>query len=376
MRNNTEIKFPRKNRMSSLNEELLKNNQNMETNEEVETVGAGTPAYANALNDHATRQKAAEKVIGKHKKEVDKMIDDINKDVKDAEDKQKGKSELKESLFEAYTDNALAKRAFDAAAELTSIMTEIDKVDPMHEYIGEDDEAAIDKAIEALNRFGDVYGYVVVGEAMHIDDNDAEKITFDSAEEEKKYWYDRGAELGLNRDRRFVKTQDEVDAYRVKELFKSFKATGDAAKAEAEFRAERGVPEGEDIIADDLYPDEFPIPSNWELLEPEQFSSEDVWLAVYDELSNDIDQEAPGAKQQVDKKLVADRHERYDDVRPYGDNDLIIYTSSEDKLNFAKKVADYYADQGVTMDTPVEHKGRYVPENERWSAVFRIPVKK
>lgn len=375
MRNNTEVKFPRTKKNCSLNEDLLKNNENMDSEKDIEVVGSGTPSYAAALNDHKKRSKAAEASIGKYQKAVDKIIQDINKDAEDAEDKQIKKTELNESLFEAYVDNALAKRAFSAVAELTNIMTEIDKVDPMHEYIGEDDEAAIDKAIEALNRFGDVYRYVVLGEDMHIDPDDPDKLIFDTPEEEKAYWYDKGTKMGLNRSRRFVKTQDQVDAYRVKELFKSFKATGDAKKAEADFRAERGVPEGEDIIADDLYPDEFPIPKNWELLEPEQFSSVDPWLAVYDELSNAIDQEADGDKQQVDKKLDAERHERYDDVRPYGDNDIIVYTDSLENLEFAKSVADYYANLGVTADAPVEHKGRYVPDNQRWSMVFRIPQK-
>lgn len=355
MRSNTEVRFPRKRRNSSLNEALFQKS-NMDVDKKLDTVGSGTPTYAAALNDHKDRMDNLEKVTKQHRDEIDKIISDINADDKDAEDKGVKKASLNESLFEAYVDTALAKRAQTAANELRDLVTNINRVDDLHTFASEKDLKIVEKAAEVLDAFFEAYNYVVVGESLT----------------EETAVLDRPATAGV---RTFVKTQDEADAWRLKQLFKSFKDSGDAVAAEAEFRASHGVPEGEEIIADDLRADEFPIPSNWEVLDAADYSVNDPWLAVYDELSNDIDQEAPGVKQQVDKKLPAKRHERYNDVRPYGDNDIIVYTDSLKKLDFAKKVADYYADLGVVAEEPVEHKSRYVPDNQRWSMVFRIPEK-
>lgn len=102
--------------------------------------------------------------------------------------------------------------------------------------------------------------------------------------------------------------------------------------------------------------------------ERRDYSSEDLWLAVYDELSATTDNEGDG--QQVNKQIKAKRGERYEKVFPHGDTDIIIYAPSIEKFEFAKKVADHY---GVTYDEPREDKNKSTNGFYRYSMVIHIP---
>ena len=99
------------------------------------------------------------------------------------------------------------------------------------------------------------------------------------------------------------------------------------------------------------------------------YSSEDLWLAVYDELSAELDNEGGG--QQVDKQLKAKKGERYEHVYPVeGSNDLVVYAMTPDKFDFAKRVCDYYE---VTHDEPKEDKNRMTNSYYRYSMRIHIP---
>lgn len=101
------------------------------------------------------------------------------------------------------------------------------------------------------------------------------------------------------------------------------------------------------------------------------YSSEDLWLAVYDELSATLDNEGKG--QQVDKQIKARRGERYEKVFPHGDNDIIIYAPTLDDFAFAKRVADHY---GVVAEEPREDKNKRSNSFYKYSMVIRIPADK
>ena len=98
------------------------------------------------------------------------------------------------------------------------------------------------------------------------------------------------------------------------------------------------------------------------------YSSEDLWLAVYDELSSEVDNEGSG--QQVDKQIKAKRGERYENVYPHGDSDIIIYATKPEEFEFAKKVADHY---GVTCREPREDTNPATNGHYKWSMVIEIP---
>lgn len=99
------------------------------------------------------------------------------------------------------------------------------------------------------------------------------------------------------------------------------------------------------------------------------YSSEDLWLAVYDELSAELDNEGSG--QQVDKQIKAKKGERYERVYPVeGSSDLVVYATSPDKFDFAKRVCDYYE---VTYDEPKEDKNGMTNDYYKYSMRIHIP---
>ena len=98
------------------------------------------------------------------------------------------------------------------------------------------------------------------------------------------------------------------------------------------------------------------------------YSSEDLWLAVYDELSATTDNEGKG--QQVDKQIKARRGERYEHVYPHGDSDIIIYATKPEEFEFAKKVANHY---GVVAEEPKEDTNKLTNGFYKYSMIIRIP---
>lgn len=99
------------------------------------------------------------------------------------------------------------------------------------------------------------------------------------------------------------------------------------------------------------------------------YSSEDLWYAVYDELSATTDNEGEGKT--VNKQLKARRGERYEQVYPHGDTDLIVYAMKPEDFEFAKKVADHY---GVVAEEPKEDKNPATNGYYKYSMVIRIPA--
>lgn len=99
------------------------------------------------------------------------------------------------------------------------------------------------------------------------------------------------------------------------------------------------------------------------------YSSEDLWYAVYDELSATTDHEGEGKT--VNKQLKARRGERYEHVYPHGDTDLIVYAMKPEDFEFAKKVADHY---GVVAEEPKEDRNPTTNGYYKYSMVIRIPA--
>jgi len=102
--------------------------------------------------------------------------------------------------------------------------------------------------------------------------------------------------------------------------------------------------------------------------DPWDYSSEDVWYAVYDELSASVDNEGKG--QQVDKQIKAKRGERYEHVYPHGEKDIIVYAKSPEEFEFAKKVADHY---GVTCEEPKRDENKNSNGFYKYSMVINMP---
>lgn len=81
--------------------------------------------------------------------------------------------------------------------------------------------------------------------------------------------------------------------------------------------------------------------------EDKMYSSDDLWLKVYDDLSSEVENEGP--KGEVNKEVDIPRGKRF--IGPYagpGDYDLSVYARTEEDLKWAKKVADHY---GLDFDS-------------------------
>lgn len=102
--------------------------------------------------------------------------------------------------------------------------------------------------------------------------------------------------------------------------------------------------------------------------DPWDYSSEDIWYAVYDELSASVDNEGKG--QQVDKQIKAKRGERYEHVYPHGEKDIIVYAKDPEEFAFAKRVADHY---GVTCEEPKRDENRNSNGFYKYSMVINMP---
>ena len=77
-----------------------------------------------------------------------------------------------------------------------------------------------------------------------------------------------------------------------------------------------------------------------------------------------------GAGQQVDKQLKARRGDRYEHVYPHGDSDIVIYATSPEEFEFARKVADHY---GVVAEEPKMDGNKLTNSFYKYSMIIRIP---
>lgn len=101
------------------------------------------------------------------------------------------------------------------------------------------------------------------------------------------------------------------------------------------------------------------------------YSSMDLWYAVYDELSATTDHEGEGKT--VNKQLKARRGERYEHVYPHGDTDIVVYAMDIEDLDFAKRVADHY---GVIAEKPKKDNNPRTNGYYKYSMIIRIPPEK
>lgn len=88
---------------------------------------------------------------------------------------------------------------------------------------------------------------------------------------------------------------------------------------------------------------------------------EDIWTQVANELDNTID------PQDTKRKIKATKKERYTDVFPDMDGNILVYAPSEERMDFAKRVAKLYG-----LEIKVK------PSNSRnsrtaWQATIYIP---
>lgn len=194
-------------------------------------------------------------------------------------------------------------------------------------------------------------------------------------------------------DQSFVEAAKEIEQRdkATKELFKDFDKNAEEFNKDIEKREKEPVKDVglkkmklEESLFEDYIPEEEtlteapaaePIEKKKRIRTPNvkhykgDYSSVDLWLAVYDELSSELDNEGNG--QEVNKQIKAKKGERYQHVYPVeGSNDLVVYAMTPDRFDFAKRVCDYY---GVTHDEPREDKNSMTNEYYKYSMRIHIP---
>ena len=335
-------------KISPLNESLL-GNTNMEyPADDIEVKGAVPVDFAAAIDEHQKRVEKNKETFKEFKKKAEEFVEENhNREVKGETTAEMKELKLSESLFE------------DAAEE-----GKFDK------YIGQFGSGPcapishltywkrhLDDAAKHLNdeRFGEMAEEEVAEALDNIKANLQEFIDFNT------YWtkhYElvrqafsqviENAAVKMGMPESLVAEDVDPDFFEVNEDDILTEAPVAVMEPEVKKKRTRGPNEKPDIA---------------------DYSSEDLWYAVYDELSATTDNEGEGKT--VNKQLKARRGERYEQVYPHGDTDLIVYAMKPEDFEFAKKVADHY---GVVAEEPKEDKNPATNGYYKYSMVIRIPA--
>lgn len=335
-------------KISPLNESLL-GNTNMEyPADDIEVKGAVPVDFAAAIDEHQKRVEKNKETFKEFKKKAEEFVEENhNRKVKGETTAEMKELKLSESLFEDATeegkfDKYIGQFGSGPCAPISHLTYWKRHLDDAAKHLKDE-------------RFGEMAEKEVTEALDNIKANLQEFIDFNT------YWT-KHYEL-------------------VRQAFNQVLENADA---------KMGMPES--LVAEDVDPDFFEVNEDDILteapvavMEPEvkkkrtrgpnekpdiaDYSSEDLWYAVYDELSATTDNEGEGKT--VNKQLKARRGERYEQVYPHGDTDLIVYAMKPEDFEFAKKVADHY---GVVAEEPKEDRNPATNGYYKYSMVIRIPA--
>lgn len=392
-------------KMSSLNEALL-GNCNIEDSDEVGITAAVDPTYAKAIKDRKVRKKKAEDAF----KDSEKLHKDFVADNHKREVKTETTKEMK--AMKLAEDVKVESPAIDE--EEIEVKSTETSTEPLTEAADFGDPTAMGRGACAplapdysksirdyVKHYGEDERYdKVIVKMLH---NFAEALysAMDEIQAYNNYWTARYPAMidyinnqlalipeGILDDTMMKPVHEEVieddDVEGLEEFLDANVSLDARGQSVGLLGGTGGTVNNEDLedteedphfFADDTL-NEAPVatePKKRARAENEvkyqrDYSSEDLWLAVYDELSSDLDNE--GAGQQVDKQIKAKRGERYENVYPHGDSDIIIYATDPSEFEFAKKVAQHY---GVTCREPVEDTNPSTNGHYKWSMVIEIP---
>ena len=336
----------------TMNENLL-GKCNMEVPDPLETTQGVVPeVYANAIRE----RKAREEQITTDFKEAEDNLAEFEKETQRTQINVKGTPEMKkmhldESLFEAteHPDK-------DALRISTDIRDFMENNDDMlyneEEYFTYEDRRALSKASSALAAFAEMYADDHLNEAVGKSTDPVYKQAEQIADAIQQFIDDNKE---LVNDREWF--TDKVSLEKAQRAFEDF------AVKYAHIMDMGNVTEA--VVTDE--PKKKTRGKN-EVKRPEDYSSADLWLQIYDELDASLENEGEG--QQVNRFLKSRKGDRYQYIFPHGDNDIVVGATDPSKFEYAKKVADYY---GVTYDEPKEDKNPSTNKYYKWTMVIHIP---
>lgn len=365
------MKF-RKYKMSSLNEALLKTPVTACDDDDLEVVVAADPTYADALSQSIKAQKAQDDRF----KDFDANMKEFAKDNQNREKEGNAKMEVKklhlsESLFEdvkvvspaVEEEDIVVKTTEPKSETLTEAAEEVivscryevyDRGGPIQikkrRAKGPDLRSALLKLISKMMT------YIDVDEAEEDPDTYTTEYILDNLSESNGDGCDFIMELKNDTTGEVLISEEDPfeNDWEMDEDVDPHFFQDDGELVEAPVAVEE--------------PKKKRTRGNNEKKELRDYSSEDLWLAVYDELCATVDNEGEG--QQVYKQVKARKGERYEHVYPHGDTDLIVYAQNPEQFDFAKKVCDHY---DVTYDEPKEDTNKSTNGYYKYSMIIHIP---
>lgn len=389
--------FGKKKRIS---ESFNVGNANMEIPDyEIKIEGQVPVTYATAINDRKETKKIINKKFEEKDKLTDEFIDENNDRLGDTDT-----MEIKESV-----ESKIYKRAEKISSDIDSIAKDLARIN-YEDFISDKDLRQLTKAARTLEDFSVAYAHVMEDEDLfESDDNQSDAdvcpeckknpcICTESIADEKPVLTDTFVVSGIDSHdgRRLAVTVryrkrskdfaiSETNANNVfydsrlrflsreaaEAFVQSFKENSNSRDslrispsrgAREVVKIETPYSDVADCYASTIYLDSVGLLSD-EIQESDNtkkrtrsantkkedklFSSDDLWLKVYDDLSSEVDNEGPNGE--VNKEVKIPRGKRF--IGPYagpGDYDLTVYGKTMDDLKWAKKVADHY---GVNIET-------------------------
>ena len=307
----------------SKNKKFVKENfdagkANMEVPDyEIKIDGVVPISYATAIND---RQDRVEK--------IDKDFENKNEITNEFIDETQDRYMEKKGITESMEETKLYKRADKLAREIESFIQDITEIN-WEDFTTETDIDTLNKAVASLDGFATAYSYIMDNEDVFESKQDVEKIRAE---------YKRLAAKLEAEGKDIEKEKLEGPLHDL--AMKYVDATIGSLKEDIDVCP---VCKKNPCICecDELKEATTRNRSKNTKKEDKMYSTDDLWLQVYDDLSSEVENEGP--KGEVNKQVDIPRGKRF--VGPYagpGDYDLTVYGKTMEDLQWAKKVADHY----------------------------------
>lgn len=371
--------------MNAMNEALLK--RPLDGKEEVDVVATVPLAYADAVEQHIKTEKKMEDDF----KEPKKNVEDFLKVNHDKDQKPKGTPELKKMKLTEATDfgdpmefgrGPCVPLVYDMTSDITQLVKMLSEGDEYRDYGITTLKRLVPRLMDNKQSIENFNEYWAARYSAAIDYID-KQIALIPEDVLNEILGIKTEDINSTVD---VDIPDDDDVEGIKEFLDfnvpvtaSVQANGNNVPfLNGTSKTEDVDPDFFQLDADDTLT-ESPVAvaepetkkrvrSPNEEKDPWDYSSEDVWYAVYDELSASVDNEGKG--QQVDKQIKAKRGERYEHVYPHGEKDIIVYAKDPEEFEFAKKVAKHY---GVTCEEPKRDENRNSNGFYKYSMVINMP---
>lgn len=347
---------------------------------EIKLTGAASPTYAQAINDR--------------RKLKDKLEDDFKEKNELQDEFVKEQSRVEESL--TSKDQNLISKADSIAIELDELIAQMGEIPSIEGFVTADEFKTLNDTVTILNEFivlygpgVDIFSESVKSKSKFIKEssNNADSLMQEMRKEGLEFFTPDDLLKESDQPTKFEmkKSGCQLGVFSPKlhkkwlfkdkeELVEFFNKGGQLDPNNAGRFLKEDALAAVDMTLRSTAEDEpleFPkkrrVRSSNTRKEDKLYSSDDLYLKVYDELSSEVKNEGPN--KEINKELNAPAKIRYQG--PFagpGDYDLYVDASSLADLDWARKVANHY---GVKMDIEKSSASTGRSKNYPYRAIFR-----